>query len=153
MKRLTVLFLALTIPIIMVAGPLLWVYEPGLPAAGHDVLAFYLDQTNHQNANLEIIQANNPGAFTSEMSAASYGNGSYFIMSHNSNPQSLNNQNVRPLPFPPAELWCIQIVEESNRQLVLLALHQDLYKAIWAAHYLSMSDTSTTALLNQIGCQ
>ena len=152
MKRLTVLLLALTIPVIIVAAPLLWAYKPGLPTAGRDVLDFYLHETNLENGDLEIMQAKNPGAFKPAISAAAYGDGSYFIMSHNST-QRAHNQNVRPLPYPPTELWCVQLGEGANQQLVMVALHQDLYKATWAVHDLLLSDTAVDNLLRQVRCQ
>lgn len=153
MKRLTVLFLALTVPIILVAGPLLWAYEPGLPAPGREVLDFYLTETAQKNTAAELIRASKPGAFTAAMSAASYGNGSYFRVSYDSSTSTLTRQNIRPLPFPPTELWCVRLANEGSQQLVMVALHQDLYKAVWATHELSLSAKGAANLLEQVGCK
>ena len=57
----------------------------------------------------------------------------------------------RPLPYPPTDLWCVQLIspDPAAPQVVLAALHQDIYNAEWIVH--EVIDPKT--ILAAVGCQ
>ena len=160
MKRILVITLALVFPITVVAVLLVVSYTPGLPASGQQVLNYYLNDAvanEKPRAELQrITQAHNPSGFVTELYAESFGDGSYFMVSHDMNANLHPGDNVRPLPFPPEELWCAIVAEQPNRpKVVLVAHHEDLYKAAWVAHEVpgNPTDEAVTELLMRVGCE
>ncbi len=160
MKRILVIILALAFPTTVVAVPLVASYTPGLPASGQQVLNSYLNYTTANKKPLaelqRITQAYNPSDFVTELYAESFGDGSYFMVSHDINANLLRGDNVRPLPFPPEELWCAIVSEKLNSpKVVLVAKHEDLYKAAWVAHEIpgNPADEAVTELLMRVGCE
>lgn len=73
-----------------------------------------------------------------------------------SNPQG----GAMPLPYPPKELWCILLEQQSEQAgetsnaIAFAALHMDMYSADWMVHE-GPSDLSTPGLLESlavVGC-
>ena len=160
MKRIAAITLALVVPLAIVAVPVILLYEPGLPAPGRQALDFYIRYTNVNSEGAariqQIAQANNPRAFVAELDAASFGDGSYFSVSHDINAANYDGTGGRPPPFPPLELWCVSInTSPDTRRIVFVALHEDLYKSVWIVHELrsDLSDEAVGELLQQVGCK
>ncbi len=159
MKRIAAILLALAIPTVIVAALIFLLYKPGLPDSGRQALELYINDAVASSQSPiqahQIVQASNPRALTAEMSAASYGDGSYFVMSHDLNTNNLTGDNLRFLPFPPQELWCALLTKQQQPlRIVFIAEHEDLYRAIWVIHETSddLAADTTTNILAQVGC-
>ena len=50
----------------------------------------------------------------------------------------------RPLPYPPAEVWCVRLQPEAT---VLVALHGDMYVDVWVVHELLPGTAAQTPAL------
>ncbi len=159
MKRIAAILLALAIPAASVVVPILMLYKPGLPDSGRQILELYINYSvaAHQNPIQvqQVTQASNPRALTAEMSAASFGDRSYFITSHDLNANKITGDSLRLLPFPPRELWCARLTQLQNAsRIVFIAEHEDLYKAVWVVHETADDSPADaiTNILTQVGC-
>jgi hypothetical protein len=96
----------------------------------------------------QYVQARLPQSFRAEMSAASYGNTPYYVTDHRDNP---NYPGVKPLPYPPNDLWCVKLksADPTVPQVVVMALHQDIYNADWVMHEVTDPETVLVA----VGCK
>ena len=96
----------------------------------------------------QYVQARLPQNFRAEMSTASYGNTPYYVTTHRANP---NYPGQKPLPYPPNDLWCVKLkgMDPPAPQVVLLALHQDIYNADWVMHEV----TDPEMVLAAVGCK
>ena len=54
------------------------------------------------------------------------------------------------LPYPPEDLWCVRLksIDPAVPQVVLIALHQDMYTAHWTVH----EPIDVEAVLAAVGC-
>jgi hypothetical protein len=96
----------------------------------------------------QYVQARRPQNFQAGMSTASYGNTPYYATTHRANP---DYPGQKPLPYPPNDLWCVQLksTDPAAPPLVVLALHQDMYNADWVMHEVTDPET----VLAAVGCQ
>jgi hypothetical protein len=96
----------------------------------------------------QYVQASLPQNFRSEMSKTSYGDTPYYITTHRTNP---DYPGLKPLPYPPNDLWCVQLkrTDPAAPQVVVIALHQDIYNADWVMH--EVTDPAT--VLPTVGCE
>lgn len=155
MRRLAAILLAIAVPSLLVMVPLLVTYQPGLPSAGRQALTFYLGY--QQEAGLadlavgQIEPAGNPRGYTADDSAATFGDGSYFVVNHDQAGLGAGDGNLRPLPYPPDDLWCAAL---GAGRVVFIAQHQDLYRSAWAVHETpaGFSAAELAGLLRRVGC-
>ena len=90
------------------------------------------------------VFASRPQGLTADLSHKSFGD-SYF---QNDN-LNLEAGRGKPLPYPPTQLWCVQVEDgTAGSDHLLLALHEDLYVARWLVH-----EPATPAVLELVGCQ
>lgn len=97
---------------------------------------------------VQYVQARLPQNFRAEMSKASYGNTPYYATTHRAN---LDYPGQKPLPYPPNDLWCVKLNSPAPPapQVVLLALHQDIFNADWVMHEVTDPET----VLAKVGCK
>ncbi len=173
MRRFLGIFIALAVPLMVVGGVALATYTPGLPDMAQRALDQYLTDQWHRAAStvVEAHQAAYPHAFTADLSGPTYGPAYYFGVTHAQDMPvtalsplvgtiitygngitsvmgydgSISSQ--RPLPYPPAEIWCVRLQPEAT---VLVALHEDLYVDVWVVHELLPDTAAQTLAL--IGC-
>ncbi len=103
---------------------------------------------DHGTAVRQYVQARLPQNFRAEMSKASYGNTPYYVTTHRANPKY---PGQKPLPYPPNDLWCVQLTsaDPAAPQVVVIALHQDIYNADWVMHEVTDPET----VLAAVGCK
>ncbi len=96
----------------------------------------------------QYVQASLPQNFRAAMSKASYGDTPYYATTHRTNPAYPGQM---PLPYPPNDLWCVQLrsPDPAAPQVVVIALHQDIYNADWVMH--EVTDPKT--VLAAVGCK
>lgn len=148
------LFMLLAFVVVSVAG--------GLPSDGQRRLDAYLDQhLPGDRPDYQAVKAEYPDEFIAETSGAVYGNSVYYQTVDNAGETeelpsltdagNLTGGSLRPVPYPPVELWCIGLLDENGQQstILFLALHQDLYNADWLIH---TPATDVQRLLNAVGC-
>ena len=118
--------------------------------------------SSHTLSIAQIAFASNPSRFDAEMSGASFGGRLLYRTTYNyradevassshapTTPSQLNDSLLsdslkfnyfpsigsHPIPFPPAEVWCVALNEEGQSiRIVFVASHQDLYNADWLVH-------------------
>ncbi len=172
-RRFLGIFIALAVPLMVVGGAALATYRPGVPDMAQRALDQYLthQRPGAASAMVEAHQAGYPHAFTADLSGPTYGPGYYFGVTHDQDmpvtvPSPLMGTVItysngitstlgyegsispqRPLPYPPAEVWCVRLQPEAT---VLVALHGDLYIDVWVVHEL-LPDTAMQTLA-LIGC-
>jgi hypothetical protein len=114
------------------------------------------------------VRAANPGALDDSLGAATYGSGIYYhtTFDYSAAPASApapvrtvqfmpaKGDSLRPLPYPPREVWCVWLVppDDSRSPVVLLARHQDLYNAEWIVHEPLADAGDTSELVLALGC-
>jgi hypothetical protein len=173
MRRLLGIFIALAVPLLVAGGVALASYKPGLPDMAQRVLNQYLTDRRHEATPtvVEMRLAAHPHSFTANLSGPTYGRGYYFGVTHDQDlpvtvPSPLIGAVItycngitsvmgydgsispqRPLPYPPAEVWCVRLQPEA---MVLVALHGDLYVDAWVVHELAPDTAAQTFAL--IGC-
>jgi hypothetical protein len=128
---------ALLTPVVVLAAITYLLYRPGPPPAAQAVLARSLSAHNRTTNQPQFIQSFHhslqPGAFTAEMSRASYGDSWYFGTTYTAD-GTAGDPTSRPLPFPAGDLWCATVAGGSTPHTLLLAQHEDMYVASWVVH-------------------
>jgi hypothetical protein len=81
---------------------------------------------------LTAVPSSMPDNFTPQMSAESFSDS--FIFQTSRTPNLEYSAGLQPMPYPPAELWCVLLVGGEQQQLVYLALHDTLKNADWIVH-------------------
>ena len=112
------------------------------------VIGFVTPFLDHGVAIEQYVQAPLPQSFRAEMSKASYGDTPYYVTDHRAN---ANHPGVKPLPYPPNDLWCVKLknADPTVPEVVVLALHQDIYNADWVMHEV----TDPEMVLAAVGCK
>src|SRR5512143_3028615 len=149
MNRLLKVTLVLALPVTAMLIVVLSDNRPGSPSRIDTLVSEYVYSFIDRGVVIQqYVQAKLPQNFRSEMSEASYGDTPYYITTHRSNP---NYPGQKPLPYPVNDLWCVQLksADSTASQVVLLALHQDIYNADWVMHEV----TDPAAVLPAVGCQ
>jgi hypothetical protein len=177
MRRLFGILIALAVPMVMVSAVALAAYRPGLPEMAQATLNRYvtrLQQLGRPATVLEMRAAGYPRSFTAALSGPTFGDGIYYGVSYvDANtpgpwPPTVTASTAftytpgfspatgfsgqRPLPYPPEEIWCVRLQPDEGGapEVVLVALHQDLYNASWAVH--ELPPTSVAQTLALVGC-
>ena len=174
MNRAPAIMLTLLVLATAIVAAVLIAREQTLPSQAQAALyayVFYRQSLPSESIAIErTARANFPSHLTADMSGASYGSSNFYRTTHdyrepvvvnlpNSPTVTPNVQNLgtgRPIPFPPADVWCVLVKQQnqSQPQVVFVALHQDLYNADWLVHE-PPADLSPRALsdrLAAIGC-
>ncbi len=149
MNRLLSIVLVLALPLAAVIIIVLSGDRPGSPTSiGTLVGDFVYPFIDHGVAVKEYVQARLPQNFRTEMSSSSYGNTPYYVTTHRANP---DYPGQKPLPYPPNDVWCVKLTSTDplTPQVVLLALHQDIYNADWVMHEVNDPE----AVLAAVGCK
>ncbi|HSJ55983.1 MAG TPA: hypothetical protein VLC95_02315 [Anaerolineae bacterium] len=102
-----------------------------------------------------VDRAAHPTRFTEGLSGVPFGKSAYF----RTEPGTADGEEgaLAPLFFPPDELWCVLLkgMGPPAGQVVLVALHSDLYNADWIVHQGPADASSVEAqhLLSTLGCR
>ncbi len=135
---------------------------------------FFKHTTMSQTLTInQYVWASMPQNFRAEMSRDSFGNAYYYQTTQHFaqavqptatrpatatpfgavSPYSVSTAYLsgRPLPYPPTDLWCVQLnsPDPSAPHVVLAALHQDMYNAEWVVHEVNDPE----AVLAAVGCK
>lgn len=176
MKRKVVIALAVLAPVsvIIVGIAVIFTGTGRMPDVAQTALARYL-AFRYQSPSPSVrqeSQATRPWLFKPEQSSATYGDSVYFRTMHNYGATGIKQISLSPspaaspdvyrgsdglrgLPYPPEEIWCVLLEPREERaQVVLVALHMDLYKADWVVHELppEWSAAERSAVLADLGC-
>jgi hypothetical protein len=162
----------------MIFGATLLVITVNNSSAWQDELERYLQYKNASGSGKYRIQSINaavkPWNYYADMSKASYGESAYYQTDFRYGqtspdqdtfdhiPSDAQSGSLMPLPFPPDKVWCVTIEnsidKESNidrhgkAELVLVALHQDLYNADIVIHETDV-EPAAFDIAARIGCE
>ncbi len=179
MGRILGIIVALCVPAAVVLGLAWSTSRPGLPVDPQAALDQYLAYKHTQGypaATAQQVQrAPHPRNFTAAMSRASFGAGVYYQVSYAYQPAATaypyfynasisittsvgltpmadTRRDLRPLPYPPEDIWCIWLrpAEAGAPPVVLVALHQDWANAAWQVH--ELSGETQAEVLAAVGC-
>ena len=125
---------------------------------------------------VSAVEARAPWNFTPEMSVLTLGESMHYQtdIDYSDEMPDQEDENVLsegassghliPLPFPPEEIWCVFLagedvldedgLVEAATDLVLVALHQDLYNADYILHEIADGSQAGTAggVARSVGC-
>jgi hypothetical protein len=101
----------------------------------------------------QIVGASKPWAFTPNPGIISFGGGVHFRPDYDYDGRE--GVGPKPLPFPPADVWCVLLDYDSVRSGIFVALHQDLYNADWVVHtgWKRLSIEEFERLASGVGCE
>ena len=144
--------LVLSLPLIAIAALVISSNQAN-PLPSHEMaagtyVAYWRSTTFPTLAIKQYTQARLPQNFLATMSKLSYGDTPHNETTQRNNP---NYPGQKPLPYPPNELWCVKLssLDPAAPQVVVVALHQDMYNADWVVHEV----TDPKAVLAAVGCQ
>lgn len=177
MNRLLKVFLALSLPVFAVLLLLLNTRSAQSDLRQQAVLSYVALRRTTLSQPLTIGQyvwASMPQNFRAEMGGETFGNSLYYQMAHSylqPEPSTVTPSPTatvlgalspfsmtigaylsgRSLPYPPTDLWCVQLhsPDPAAPQVVLAALHQDIYNAEWVVHEVTDPET----VLATVGCK
>jgi hypothetical protein len=143
MRKVTMLGAVFLVPIAVAIA--LVAIESGRPPDWQsqvDKYTAYMDEVLSQPMKmLKAQRARRPWDFGAQMSRAVYGDSGHYQTDYG---YKQKNVGVKPLPFPPLEVWCVLLEVEHPGSLgatqagaysvVFPALHQDLHSADWVLH-------------------
>jgi len=99
-------------------------------------------------------RADHPACLTEQMAGPSFGNSVHFQTDRGG--LDVSEGGLSPLPFPPTDVWCVWLKGEGPPagQVVLAALHVDLYTADWIVYQGPADASSVEAwhLFSTLGC-
>jgi hypothetical protein len=178
MNRAIAVILALLVPMAAIVAVAMLTSAHGLPTQAQVELNEYLQYQRlvlGQTISIQqTVQATRPWNFTPQMSDATFGDSPFYRTSHTYYATPVVNSpypsvatpwmsdfsntasGLRPVPFPPEDMWCILLHQEhpTTSKVVFVALHQDLYNADWLVHEPAgeLHTRELTATLSSIGC-
>jgi hypothetical protein len=99
-------------------------------------------------------KAAHPSRLTAEMAGASFGSSVHFQTDLGA--LDIDEGSLSPLPFPPAEVWCVLLKGDGapTGQVALVARYLDLYAGDWIVHQGpdDVSSVKAQHLLSTLGC-
>jgi hypothetical protein len=174
MGRLLRIALVMLVPLALVIIVALSAYKPGPPdkvvTAVYGYLRYQESSSQQAAAVQQIVHAGRPQNLTLQMSKATFGDSVYYQTTYGFDapgglgsratatpwPREFSSQRggVRPMPFPPVDVWCVLLRQADKAQrVVFVAEHQDLYNADWILHEPSAeSQPELNAILSSVGC-
>ena len=140
--------------------------KAGLAAGCQAALDQYLAYKNEPELRMQSAdKASKPSSFHPEMSYTSFGNSVFYQTDENyqeasseAEPTPISSiSDLRPLPFPPEEVWCVLLgrgSQATSSGVVFVALHQDIHNADWVVHETAGDPFSPDSLnaASAIGC-
>ena len=174
MSRLLRIALVMLVPLALVIVVALPAYTPGPPdkvvAAVYNYLRYQESSSQQAGAVQQIVHAARPWNLTPQMSKATFGNSVVYQTTTNYDvpgsfglratatlwPREFSSQRggLRPLPFPPVDVWCVLLRQADKAQRVVFVVeHQDIYNADWILHEPNAeSRPELSAILSSVGC-
>lgn len=173
MNRLFKVFLALCLPVIAVVVLLLNTRSSSQPDLRQLAVLSYVAFKNARLAQPltvgQYVLARMPQNFRADIGGETFGESVYyrtaqryaadeqpiltFPLTATMPPPTYTKSNYlpgRPMPYPPTDLWCVQLIssDPATPKAVLVAQHQDMYNAEWIVH--EVDDLNT--VLATVGC-
>jgi hypothetical protein len=145
-KRIILLSIPLLAALVVLVA---WaVVEKGRPPDWRTALDQYISykrQGSHETLEVEsYVHSSHPWDFTQEMSKSTFGDSIIFEVSASDSYSESLGGDLKPLPYPPDDLWCVLLKLRNNTtaatgteneyRLVFVALYNDLYNAEWIVH-------------------
>ncbi len=174
MSRLLRIALVTLVPSALVLVVALSAYKPGPPdkvvTAVYNYLRYQDSYSHRAGAVQQIVHAARPWNLTPQMSKATFGNSVVYQTATNYDvpgsfglratatlwPREFSSQRnaLRPLPFPPVDVWCVLLRQTDKAQrVVFVAEHQDIYNADWILHEPNAESwPELNAILSSVGC-
>jgi hypothetical protein len=163
---------------IMIFGATLLVITINQPSSWQAEFERYLQYKNFSDSEQykmkHTIAATKPWNFYANMSKASFGESAYYqtdfrydVTSPDQDtfdliPGDAPSGSLMPLPFPPDKVWCVLIENTTDKEssfdgqgkaeMVLVALHQDLYNADIVIHETDV-EPQEFDIAARIGCE
>lgn len=180
MKKIVLIMIPLIVLITL--GTVLLVIAVKQPPSWQDELERYLRYKNTVGSGEYEIQrtmvASKPWNFSADMSKVTFGESAYYQTDYRygKEPPDQDTLDLIPgdapsgslisIPFPPEKLWCV-FIETTARdtegsldgrerpELVLVALHQDLYNADIIVHEVDAEspELDMEEIVAEIGCE
>ena len=178
MKRIVLIVIPLIV--IVTLGATLLIITVYQPPSSQDELKRYLQYRNTSTPEEYEIQrimvASKPWNFNVDMSKVTFGESAYYQTDFRYGeelpdqdtldliPGDAPSGSLMPLPFPPEKLWCVFVENiigtksgfdsRERTELVLVALHQDLYNADIIIHEtVAETPIAMEEIIVEIGCE
>lgn len=131
--------------------------EAGMPAIAQTRLDEYLAAA-YPSGGVQVqaaVRAGHARRFDAAMSGRVFGNSVHYQADFG--PTWTERDSLLPLPYPPREVWCVQLNDGSAQawpavRVVFPALHMDMYNADWLVHEAAPNQDLGQAL-DTIGCE
>ena len=152
-----IILIAIPLLVLVVIGATLLVLSLNRPPEWRVELSAYQTYENVVSSQrpelVSSVRASQPWNFTPEMSQAAFSDGSIFMTTFA--PNQTTPVGIQPLPFPPEQVWCVQLREGAQSQMVFVALHSDIYNADWVVHIPAgvWGSSQLQATLDSLGCK
>jgi hypothetical protein len=161
-RRVRMAVLSLTFAVLLLIALLVFPLTTYLaePPAWREQLDRYLAfQAASQSVQMTVLatsHASEPWQFTTDLGGNTIADSSFFATDLR---YSSEGQGVNIMPYPAAGVWCVLLRREGSstrgrRQVVFLAMHENLYNADWIVHEGAWEPFSPqfVAGLARIGC-
>jgi len=170
MKRGILLIVALLLLVVLVTGVLaLLPDKAGLPTGCQAALDQYLIYKNvslHEGLIVKsTAKATRPGRLTQDVSFMVYGDSAHYQTDEDYQEATDEGEStavwvgsgLRPLPFPPEEVWCALLEHKAGEPqygVAFVSLHQDIYNADWVVHEVGpdLFAPVSTQVASDLGC-
>jgi hypothetical protein len=155
MKRVIALMLPLLVGVVVIASIL--VNQSGFSGNARAALNDYLSYKHQGFQMQEVRRAVHPEQFTPAMSTLAFGESARYRTVYDATGitsplagttvvQLPGGDSRMPLPFPPADAWCVTLTNKQAASTVVVVFHQDLYNGAWIVHEV------ITEAVSAIGC-
>lgn len=172
MSRLMRIAIVMLVPAAAVVAIALSAYRPGPPGRVELAVYSYLTSLARRGDTVQqIAHASRPWSFTPQMSRVTFGSRVYYETTYDDqasggwnlpatatpwpNEMPSKSKGLRPLPFPPVDLWCVALrrADLTSPIVVFVAQHQDMYVAEWVLHEPpSENAEELRVILSSVGC-
>ena len=152
-----IILIAIPLLVLVVIGATLFILSLNRPPEWRVELSSYQTYENVVSSQrpelVASVRASQPWNFTPEMSQVTFSDGNIFITTFA--PDQTTPDGVQPLPFPPEQLWCVQLREGAQSQMVFVALHSDIYYTDWVVHIPAgvWGSSQLQATMDSLGCK
>lgn len=163
MRRLIGLLVPALVALATVSLLAIFQQRQAMPGPAERALEAYLTGRQQRSGVtftlLDAVRATRPQVLVASARGSSYGASAYYrtldTIAPTSEPFSGDIDSHRPIPDPPQEVWCVLLEGRPNselrvRDVVFVALHEDLYNAGWLVH--ESGQDARDSLLTEIGC-
>jgi hypothetical protein len=150
MKRTWIVFVTLIMAIVLIGVLVLALARsPGRhTVTWRSIVTSYIEYQGwgKQVTIAQAVKARAPYNFTKELNLFTYGEAPYYMV----NETSSSYNGSRPIPYPPKEVWCVLLQQQTSGNdtfsLIFANLHEDMYMAEWIVHQCECSESEPPPL-------